>query len=85
MTDLEKLRVLLPHWINHNKEHGSEFLRWAKLCEDSDNAEVAEALRKAIGTTEQVSRELEHVLDLAGGPIEDPGLHGHHHHEHGKD
>jgi len=86
MTDLEKLRVLLPHWINHNGEHGKEFLHWVKLCEDSGHAQLAEALKKAIETTKQVNRDLEHALDLAGGPIEGPGLHGHHHHhEHGKD
>lgn len=91
MTGLEKLRVLLPHWIAHNHEHIAEIDRWAKLCEAS-NTQVKEALKKAIGSTEKVNEELQHALDLAGGPIErhdEP--HGHHqghghtHHEHGKD
>jgi hypothetical protein len=91
MTDLEKLRVLLPHWINHNQEHIAEFNRWAKLCKDSDNIQVKEALKNATGASEQVTKELRHALDLAGGPIESPEPHGHHHghdhthHEHGKD
>jgi hypothetical protein len=85
MTDLEKLRVLLLHWINHNQEHIAEFDRWAnKLCKDSDNIQVKEALKKTISASEQVTKELRHALDLAGGPIESPGPHGHHH-EHGKD
>ena len=25
MTDLDKLRALLPHWIEHNAEHAAEF------------------------------------------------------------
>jgi hypothetical protein len=25
ITDLEKLRVLLPHWIERNTEHAAEF------------------------------------------------------------
>jgi hypothetical protein len=83
MTDLEKLRVLLPHWINHNGEHGKEFLQWAELCEDSGHIQVAEALRKAIEAIEQVNRDLGHALDLAGGPIEGP--YHHHHHEQKKD
>jgi hypothetical protein len=30
MTDLQKLRVLLPHWIEHNAEHAAEFREWAE-------------------------------------------------------
>ena len=90
MTDLEKLRVLLPHWIAHNHEHIAEIDRWAKLCEDSDNIQVKKALKKAISAAEQVTEKLQYALDLAGGPIENPETHGHHHghdhtyHEHGK-
>jgi len=25
MDEVEKLRVLLPHWIEHNSEHAEEF------------------------------------------------------------
>jgi len=32
MTEQEKLRALLPHWIEHNTEHESEFRRWAELA-----------------------------------------------------
>jgi hypothetical protein len=85
MTDLEKLRILLPHWIAHNYEHIAEIDRWAKLCEGSDNIQVKEALKKAISATEQVTKELQHAMDLAGGPIESPELHGHTYHGHGKD
>jgi hypothetical protein len=92
MTGLEKLRVLLPYWIAHNREHMAEIDRWAKLCEDSDNIQIKEALKKAISATEQVTKELQHAMDLAGSPIESHDEphghhheHGHTHHEHGKD
>lgn len=29
MNEKEKLRVLIPHWIEHNYEHAAEFRRWA--------------------------------------------------------
>jgi hypothetical protein len=32
MTNQEKLRALLPHWIEHNTEHAGEFRRWAELA-----------------------------------------------------
>ena len=31
MNEVEKLRVLIPHWIEHNEEHANEFRRWAEL------------------------------------------------------
>ena len=30
MTEQDKLRALLPHWIEHNAEHAGEFRRWAE-------------------------------------------------------
>lgn len=30
MNDLEKLQVLLPHWIEHNAEHADELSSWAE-------------------------------------------------------
>lgn len=35
MNDIEKLRVLLPHWIEHNAEHADEFLTWAERARKS--------------------------------------------------
>jgi hypothetical protein len=79
MTGLEKLRVLLPYWIAHNREHMADI-------------DIKEALKKAISATEQVTKELQHAMDLAGSPIESHDEphghhheHGHTHHEHGKD
>jgi alcohol dehydrogenase YqhD (iron-dependent ADH family) len=28
--DVEKLKILLPHWIEHNQEHAQEFRNWAE-------------------------------------------------------
>jgi len=28
-SDLEKLQMLLTHWLQHNESHGSEYLEWA--------------------------------------------------------
>jgi hypothetical protein len=38
VTDLEKLRVLLPHWIEHNAEHAAEFRQWAERAGADDSA-----------------------------------------------
>jgi hypothetical protein len=34
-NDIEKLKILLPHWIEHNQEHAQEFRTWAEGAETS--------------------------------------------------
>jgi hypothetical protein len=48
-TDLEKLRVLLPHWIEHNTEHAAEFRQWAERAGEAsaDIKAAGEALEQA--------------------------------------
>ena len=46
VTDLEKLRVLLPHWVEHNAEHAAEFHTtnldfWAAEWNSTSEAEKA--------------------------------------------
>jgi len=43
MNEQEKLRVLIPHWIEHNQEHAAEFRRWAKAAGDAAPAVLAAA------------------------------------------
>jgi len=97
MNDLEKLRVMLPHWINHNQGHGKEFAQWAeKLAGDSPD--VAQLLRNAVCSLQEAQSCLEEALEKTGGIPEVPncshqphthGQHGHshsdgdgHHHHH---
>ena len=37
LSDIEKLRVLLPHWLEHNKSHGAEFCQWAEIISGADD------------------------------------------------
>lgn len=80
MNELEKLRVLLPHWIEHNRGHAEECNKWAKLAGEESNAkEVASNLNAAFTAMEEVSTHLEKALTAAGGPASDES-HSHHHH-----
>jgi len=80
MTDLDKLRVLLPHWIEHNKGHGTEFLKWAALCREHDAPDLALLLDRAIEHLRQADAALTEVLGKLGGPDPDHHHHQHHHH-----
>lgn len=77
MDELEKLRVLLPHWIEHNQGHGQECAKWAKLLEEGA---VKECLEAALEATERVSANLEKALAAAGGAVAADAKGQHHHH-----
>jgi len=65
LSDLEKLRVLLPHWIAHNAEHAAEFRRWAAV------AAAAQAdIEAAAANLEAANTALERALQALGGPLD---------------
>jgi CCR4-NOT transcriptional regulation complex NOT5 subunit len=64
--DAEKLRFLLPHWIEHNLEHANEFRTWASK-EDVARKELLIAAQYL----EKASRKLEAGLEKLGGPLEE--------------
>jgi len=64
MKEMDKLRVLIPHWIEHNVEHADEFRGWAERAGDAaaDILDAAEIMTK-------VNNILEAALQKLGGPL----------------
>lgn len=77
MNEIEKLRVLLPHWIEHNSGHESECVKWADVARSEGLEKVADCIDAAVKTMKEVNKHLEEALTEAGGAAE-----GHHHHHH---
>jgi len=46
--DLAKLRILLPHWIEHNEEHAASFRRWATKARELGQEEIAQWIEEAV-------------------------------------
>ena len=46
--DLAKLRILLPHWIEHNEEHAASFQEWARKARELGLEAVAEQIERAV-------------------------------------
>ncbi len=67
MNELEKLRVLLPHWIEHNEEHVAEFRQWAKRAGEASADIIAAAHQMEI-----VNHSLRAALEKLGGALEPP-------------
>lgn len=45
--EIETLRILLAHWIEHNKSHEENFREWADKSEKLGRAKVSEMISKA--------------------------------------
>ncbi|MBU0676313.1 MAG: hypothetical protein KJ950_16860 [Proteobacteria bacterium] len=78
LTELEKVRVMLPHWIEHNNSHVAEFIKWQQTFEGrSETEEAAAKFAEAVQSLEAAGAALTEALASLGGPLEH---HGHHHH-----
>jgi hypothetical protein len=70
MNEIEKLRVLLPHWIEHNAEHSAEFREWAERARQAEHGDAAWEVRVAAENLEAANDALEAALEKLGGPLE---------------
>ena len=55
---IKKLRVLLPHWIEHNNNHIAEFKKWENEARAESGKEVSLLLEKAISDMEEAGKSL---------------------------
>ena len=65
MTDknsIEKLKVLLPHWIEHNHSHENEFRKWSAIAKEKNLNDIAALIDKAIASMNEADRALEDAL-----------------------
>lgn len=81
MNQIEKLQVLLPHWIEHNRGHAEECRKWTTtLASESETAgDVTLHLDAALLAMETVGDCLEKALLAAGGANKDTESVHHHH------
>lgn len=77
-SDIEKIRVLLPHWIEHSMAHQDEFKKWAELVRAGGHEEIALIIEHALVKMKETDTLLHQALEKAGGPPHD---HHHHHHD----
>jgi predicted RNA-binding protein len=66
MNDLEKLQLVLPHWIEHNGEHADELRSWADSMQHSGKVDVAKRLFSAAASLQNAGDHLSKLLEEAG-------------------
>jgi molecular chaperone GrpE (heat shock protein) len=78
LSELEKLRVLIPHWLEHSHSHQHEFEKWEAVAKNEGQAAAAEAIEKALQKLVKADKYLRKALEALGGAVAGP--HEHHHH-----
>ena len=79
-SEIEKLRILLPHWIEHNNSHVAEFVKWQQVVAGVAGDAAVQRLAEAVAALGQAGQALDEALVELGGPLEGEGHHHHHHH-----
>ena len=77
-TAVEKLQILLPHWVEHNQRHAAEFSKWAAAARAEGAVKLAALLEQAAANMLATDELLKKGVAEAGVPAG-----GHHHHDHG--
>ncbi|GBE06579.1 hypothetical protein BMS3Abin10_02236 [bacterium BMS3Abin10] len=53
MTELEKLKHLLQHWMEHNEAHVKTYSEWASKAESLGEKELADILEQIAAETKK--------------------------------
>ena len=77
MNDLEKLQLLLPHWIEHNAEHADELRSWADSMQHSNKMVVAKRLSAAAASLQNAGDHLSKLLEETSGVAGHDGIQEH--------
>ena len=80
MNEIEKLRVILPHWIEHNKNHEKEFNKWMAIINKGNETDIAALLNRAVSSLQDIDTVLSLIADKIGA-LKGEDSQGHTHHQ----
>jgi hypothetical protein len=69
VDELEKLKILLHHWIEHNNEHAEIYRDWAKKAMILGNEEVSKIFELLYYETERLNRLVEKAIEKLDKPV----------------
>ena len=72
MTELDKLKHLLEHWLEHNEAHVKTYNEWAIRLGESAKAEKAESLKikELSAILKQIAEESKKLEELFRNALE---------------
>ncbi len=64
MTELEKLKHLIGHWIEHNEAHLKTYSEWGEKADLLGKKEVSEILRKVVAESRKQGELFKKALEI---------------------
>jgi nickel/cobalt exporter len=61
-VEREKFKILLNHWVEHNKEHSREFREWAKRAKGFGEVETCDDILDAAQEMDKANEPLLRAL-----------------------
>ncbi|MBN1225385.1 MAG: hypothetical protein JXA79_00205, partial [Deltaproteobacteria bacterium] len=58
-SDIKKLKILLPYWVNHNQQHIQDNEKWIKKAEELGLSEVVSELKKSVEISKKANEHIE--------------------------
>lgn len=82
-SDIEKLQMLIAHWLQHNESHSEEYGKWAAVARQDGHIATAQYLEQALDLLAKADQAFEKALESVGGapPGHTSEHHRHHHHD----
>ncbi len=72
-SDVEKLEILLKHWVEHNQEHSEEFQEWAEKARALGRVPVHDDILRAVHNMHDANEHLLKALEkLSGAGLQEP-------------
>jgi hypothetical protein len=62
--DKKKLKLLLEHWIEHNSDHGKEYMDWADKAKGFGEKQVHDSILEAVQSINKANESLLRALKL---------------------
>ena len=62
-TDMEKLEILLKHWVEHNEEHAGEFQEWAEKAKSRGHTDAHDDILSAVENMRKANEYLLKALE----------------------
>ena len=62
-SDMEKLEILLQHWVEHNQQHNRQFEEWAKKAKAHGYTAVHDEILRAVKQMDEANEFLTRALN----------------------
>ena len=64
MTELEKLKHLLKHWIEHNDAHVKTFNEWASKVEDLGERDLSHIIKQIANDSKKLDELFKKAMEM---------------------